>query len=568
MPNSTPDDIPNPGTPSKTRRNWKAWALALGFGISPFLLAELGLRVAGWDDSRPDLIRAYGSAGKLFERQDSIFRTAAVREPFFQHQEFAAVKPRAGLRIFCFGGSTVHGHPYQQDTAFPRWLELELKARCPGRAIEVLNCGGVSYASYRIAPLIREVLDYQPDLIVLATGENEFLEDRTFRTAKEYSAARLWLGQKLNSLRIVKLARQTITSSEKHRPIQNPEVDPRLDSKSGYASYHRDAKWLREVCSNFEASLREMAQACRQRQVPLLLCRLGCDLRDCAPFKSEHREGLSPDDEIRWRKAFDDGSEKQAREPDLAWESYARAEKLDPTYALLSWRMARLMDLKHSPDIALRYYLQARDQDICPLRLVSDNEAVLTRVAHDFGLQLLDVSALLASDCPDAIPGRDRYLDHVHPMIEGHQRIGRALANSVRSMGLVNLTGWSENRRREVYQKQIETLPVSYFADARRRVDWLEGWARREKLADEMIPINADGWLRIGMRDFELARFSEASLDWKKAVSLNPALKENLVRFKTSLEAQGRPASAAKLSECMANFSGSTYGETNLVTEP
>ena len=552
MANSIPDAIPEPGASPPPRRRWKAWALAFALGISPFLLAELGLRVMDWDDSRPDLLRAYGSVGKLFERQNSLFRTSAGRQPFFQQQEFAASKPRDGLRIFCFGGSTVYGHPYQQDTAFPRWLELELKARCPGRSIEVLNCGGVSYASYRITPLVREVLDYQPDLIVLATGENEFLEDRTFQAAKEYSPAHRWLRERLSSLRIMRLARHLTSDGSKPGNVVDPEVNPRLDSRSGFASYHRDDKWHQEVCSHFERSLREMAGDCGRRHVPLLLCRLGCDLRDCAPFKSEHREGLSADDEVRWQKAFDEGTEKQEHQPDLAWDCYAKAEALDPAYALLSWRMARLQERKHNPTRALVYYLKARDDDICPLRLISANEAILKKVADDFRLRQLDVASLLSADCPDQIPGRDRYLDHVHPMVDGHQRIARALANSVQEMGLASLKPLTDGERRDLYQKQIDSLPGSYYSDARRRVDWLESWSRREKLANEMLPIDAPAWLRLGIRDFELAKFPDAALAWKKALAAEPSLKENLLQLQLNLEAQGRAASARKLSECIS----------------
>ena len=44
----------------------------------------------------------------------------------------------------------------------------------------MINCGGVSYASYRLGPILDEVLGYEPDLIMLYTGHNEFLEARTY----------------------------------------------------------------------------------------------------------------------------------------------------------------------------------------------------------------------------------------------------------------------------------------------------------------------------------------------------------------------------------------------------
>src|SRR5205823_689413 len=139
----------------------------------------------------------------LFERRGAVYRTVQAREPFFPHQEFPASKPANGFRMFCFGGSTVHGHPYQSPTAFPAWLELELAGNIPGRVYQAVNCGGVSYASYRLAPIVKEVLSYQPDLVIVALGENEFLEDRTYHALKSRRPAWALVENAAYSLRIV-----------------------------------------------------------------------------------------------------------------------------------------------------------------------------------------------------------------------------------------------------------------------------------------------------------------------------------------------------------------------------
>ncbi len=102
------------------------------------------------------------------------------RLDLFREARFAAHKPAGTFRIFALGESTTQGEPYSTATAYPAWLELELRA-ATGRPVEVINCGGLSYASYRIRAILHEVLDrYQPDLIILYCGQNEFLERRTY----------------------------------------------------------------------------------------------------------------------------------------------------------------------------------------------------------------------------------------------------------------------------------------------------------------------------------------------------------------------------------------------------
>src|SRR5438270_5512112 len=87
-------------------------------GIMPFVLLETGLRIFGVaQPNDADSSAGFSRNVPLFERQEAVYRTAREREPFFCPQEFSIVKPTNEFRIFCFGGSTVHGHPYQSDTA-------------------------------------------------------------------------------------------------------------------------------------------------------------------------------------------------------------------------------------------------------------------------------------------------------------------------------------------------------------------------------------------------------------------------------------------------------------------
>src|SRR4030095_3034035 len=162
----------------------------------------------GRPTAQPDLLSGFNTNIPLFERQGALYRTALARQPFFCSQAFPVTKLTNAYRIFCFGGSTVHGHPYQSDTAFPKWLELELAALNPNKSVQAINCGGVSYASYRLAPLVQEVLAYQPDLVIVMTGENEFLEDRTYQSVKARSALRVRLDALVHSLRIVNVTRR------------------------------------------------------------------------------------------------------------------------------------------------------------------------------------------------------------------------------------------------------------------------------------------------------------------------------------------------------------------------
>ena len=541
-----------PGSGAGGRR-WRAWAFriaAVSLGILPFLLAEAGLRLLGLGspEDSADGLSGFNQRLPLFVRQGNVYHTAHAREPFFLSQEFPAVKPRNGFRAFCFGGSTVYGHPYEGETAFPKWLEMELAASHPARPCQVINCGGVSYASYRLAPLVREVLHYQPDLIILATGHNEFLEDRTYQVIKSRHPAWARLQNAACSLRLFNLARRGIGRGTAPVSGLSSEVEPKLDQVSGYASYHRDDAWHERVVAQFDESVRTIVADCRAAGVPVFLVKLGSNLRDCPPFKSEHRAGLTADQERAWQEAFTAAGEAEAADLRHAIELYRKAEATDGEYALLAYRIARTLDRLGSRTEAGAYYARARDQDVCPLRIITPLGEVLSRIAAETGAPLVDAAGLIAMQAPDAIPGFDWYLDHVHPTLGGHQKIAQALTAEARRCRLSPGDFiWPETARREAYADHLKRLGPRYLADGRRRVIWLEHWARRQRLLEETLPRDAQGYVRLGFRNLDLGDEDGAWQAFGQGLKLDQGVMESIRARARELDAEGRPDSAAGL---------------------
>ncbi|MBI5690306.1 MAG: hypothetical protein HZC55_09405 [Verrucomicrobia bacterium] len=533
---------------------------AVLLGLSPLVLLEGGLRLfdLGRPLDTPDPFVGFNRTFPLFERQGAVYRTTRAHAPFIQLQEFPAEKPRNGYRIFCFGGSTVYGHPYLGDTAFPKWLELELAATDPTRAWQAVNCGGVSYASYRIVPLVQEALRHQPDLVILSTGHNEFLEDRTYRALKSRAAWWAWLQGRINSLHTVAWVRgwwshgRSTTHQVDAGPATgdgfSPTVDTRLNSASGYAAYRRDREWHERVVAQFDESVRRIVAACQAARVPILLVRMGSNLRDCPPFKSEHRAGLAPEREADWQAAVDLAAECEKADPERALRYYREAEAIDGEYALLHYRMARLLDRLGRAAEALAHFQKARDEDICPLRILGALERCLQQIAAETGVPLVDTAALVAARSPEGIPGNDWFVDHVHPNIGGHQLIARALADQMRAGGWVQAgAAWPEDARRETYARHLAALGPAYFADGRRRVEWLENWAQRERLAGEAFPADPRGYARLGFRRIDLGEDEGAWEVLDEALKRDAGLAEMIRRHARELEAEGRADRAAAL---------------------
>lgn len=529
---------------------------AILLGILPLVLLECGLRVFGVGGPGGETDSAGFGVSNLFEldEEEQTYHTARHRLLFFGAQQFAVRKPQQEFRIFGLGGSTVYGHPYQADTCFLKWLELELSGRDSSRTYESINCGGISYASYRLTKVLDEVLGYDPDLIVIATGHNEFLEDRTYHAEKSQLPLVRWAARSGNRFSTVALARRFLQGiSGESADDQDPsglkrEVDTRLDAQSGYGSYHRDEKWRQSVIDQYEASLRAMVKACRDAKVPLILVNLGENLRDCPPFKSEHRAELSAGSLQRWQELFDEASAVDDSDPAQALQLYGKARAIDDQYALLAFRMARCADLLGNSKEAAEYYQKARQLDICPLRMINELHEKIKQIARETNTHLIDAEALGIRMSPDGIPGNNCFMDHVHPDFRLHQEIGKLLADQVESMGLTSaVRPWTDAGRRRAYRLQFRRLGPAYLANGRRRVGWLENWARTERLDDEARPVDARGHLHLGKRRLDFGELDEAWEQFALAIGKEPQRIQDVFSYSFDLFSGGRTNLAEQL---------------------
>lgn len=90
----------------------------------------------------------------------------------FRGRDFSSAKPPGRLRVAAIGGSTTAQGP-SDDATYPARLEAKLRARLPGRAIEVLNLGvSATWSDYWLAS-DRDLFAFEPDVVVQYDGIND-----------------------------------------------------------------------------------------------------------------------------------------------------------------------------------------------------------------------------------------------------------------------------------------------------------------------------------------------------------------------------------------------------------
>lgn len=365
--------------------------------------------------------------------------TAENKLKYFNAQSFLSEKPAHGYRVFTLGGSTTYGHPYNDATSFSGWLRAYLPELDSSRHWEVVNCGGISYASYRLALVMEELCQYEPDLFIVYTGHNEFLERRTFKGVLETPRLEQRLGTLLSHLRVYTVVKRLVNPAppadiESRLPA---EVDTILDNSVGPDAYHRDAAYANLVRDQFEFNVSRMVDLARDAGARIVFVMPPSNLRDCSPFKSGLSEGLPEDAYIQFRSDLERARAllNQGKYPDaliavedgLAIDNgYAEAHFLR---GRILWELGEYADARYA-------FERARDEDVCPLRATGPIVATVGRVASREGMETIDFANIVDRLSEHVIPGNDWFLDHVHPTIEGNRRLSLAIIDHLIKHGV------------------------------------------------------------------------------------------------------------------------------------
>jgi lysophospholipase L1-like esterase len=475
----------------RRRPFWKAALFrcaAVLLGLTPLIFGEIGLRALGLGKPTDfnDPFVGFSDIHPLFVLNEDVgrFEIPKSRQTHFQPESFAAVKPANEFRIFVLGGSTVQGRPWSIETSFTTWLELNLNAGDRSREYQVINCGGVSYASYRLVPILQEVLRYQPDLIIFCEGHNEFLEDRSYGSIKFAPAYLAWPQRQVARLRTYNVLREGIlrlmAADEKATPAQRvvlgPEADARLDWKDGLAKYHRDPKWQADVIAHFELNLRRIAAIADQAGVPLLFVSPASNLQ-WAPFKPVHRADFCPADHVEFARLRAEARELYARDMEAALVCLKQAAAMDDQQAAVHYDIGLCLLELGRPAEARVWLTKAKDLDVCPLRMLEPMKQIIRNVATETRTPLVDADALIAAKSRSGFPDLQWMVDHVHPTIEGHQLIADAIASKMTELRLIApAPGWGQARD-QTYREHLASLSHAYFERGKDRLKSEQGWA-------------------------------------------------------------------------------------------
>ena len=509
--------------------------LGLGFTIIFYILVELILMTAGVTPlyKRTDTSVGFSGYAPLFLKHSEpdgkqFYRTAHNKYEWFNMQRFPARKAKDVIRVFCIGGSTTYGRPYDDRTSFCGWLREFLPAVDPTHRWEVINAGGISYASYRAVRLMEELADYEPDLFIVYSGHNEFLEDRTYKKLLNVPKFVHSLGVQASRTRLYTVLYDLIYKRDE---LLSTEVNALLDNSVGPEDYHRDDELRNSILDDYQKSLLLMTQISDRVGARLIFVTPASNIGDFSPFKSEPSANLGELD----KRQVD--SLKQIVSIALDNADFTRAEEIareattiDSRDADLLFMHAQALRALDRVDEAHKVFMQSRDEDVCPLRALTPAREIVTDVARSKNTGFVDFVGIVNKKSPDGIPGSELFLDHVHPTIEGNRLLALAIIREMVQEGMVSQSvTWNESVVDEISTKLENSLDEETHAMALRNLSKVLSWAgkydeaeRLANLAIAAIPEDSESRTQKGLLLWRAGYREEALVHYREAVRLKP----------------------------------------------
>jgi tetratricopeptide (TPR) repeat protein len=407
-------------------------------GIPLFLLAlfEGALRLAGfgvptamfleWRAGSTNLCVDNPRFGRRF------FPPALATEP--RGFAFEPIKGTGTLRIFVLGESAALGDP-DPKFGFAAMLKALLRARYPLRRYEVVNLSMVAINSHVIRTIALECARRQGDAWVIYAGNNEVIGPFGSATVFGPQAPPLMWVRANVALRTTRVGQFLEHLGRRLRGVDLVRPEWRGMEMFIEQKVRRDDPRTSRVYEHYRRNLDDIVDAGRRAGVRLLLCTVATNLKDCPPFASLHRPGLTDAQMAEWREAYGRGTnaEAQSRWAE-ALAAYRQAATTDADYAELQYRMGLCYWSLGQQELARRCFEKARDEDALQFRTDSRMNGIIrqTAAAHSaWGVSLVDIDDVFVRRSAHGVPGRELFYEHVHLTPEGNYLIARSLAEEI-----------------------------------------------------------------------------------------------------------------------------------------
>lgn len=386
------------------------YGITAGIPLVFFLLLEIGLR---WGNYMGDLAlfsnpgignNEYFIPNPNFAAR-YFFYTKTVPSPSID--VFKQEKTPDTYRVFAMGGSSAAGYPYGFNGTYSRVVKDILQDRMPDKQVEVINVGISAISSYTLYDQVAEILQHEPDAILIYAGHNEFYGALGVGS-NENLGGFPWFVRgylKLQQYKTFLLLRNAIVGAGKWTAslFGAQEVDPNatlMERIINSRSIALDGPKHQLAMHQFDSNLSAILDAFTQQGVPVWLGSLASNYKDQVPFVD-----------------VPDAVDTQDQPLPLASSVFQEGQSL-------------LVD--GDANAAQTRFAYAKDLDGLKFRAPESINRIIREKTRSYEqVHYVPVYETFVEHSPNRIIGSELMLEHLHPNAKGYLLMGAIFAQTM-----------------------------------------------------------------------------------------------------------------------------------------
>ncbi|MBS2100760.1 SGNH/GDSL hydrolase family protein [Carboxylicivirga linearis] len=406
---------------SKSNKVWLFRILSISFSLLLILLFELILRLVGYghnydlfveSETYPDYYVMNDFASEKFFMSEEQ-ATIGYYEPFLKE------KSKDTYRIFVLGESTTVGFPYGFNGSFHRWLKYRLMFTFPDVNFEIINLSLTAVNSYTIADFAEELVDYDPDAVLIYVGHNEYYGalgvGSTLKVGNNPKIVKSII--RLRELKLFQLVYNIVDGfGDKDDKISEKSLMQHMPADKKIA-YESEKYW--QAIDQFKYNINLTLEVLNEEAIPVFISNLVSNEKDLKPFISD------ADSEYSALKSFE-----------RAWEFYNNN------------------DFKE----AKKLFVKAKEYDLLRFRAPEGINEEIKKIANSYNhVEFVDAKSRFEQASPHGIIGNETLLEHVHPNLYGYALLSDAFFNKIKENQLVD-KDWSAAMS---FEQLLDEMPVN-----------------------------------------------------------------------------------------------------------
>jgi len=486
-------------------------------------------------------------------------------------------KAKDALRIFILGGSAAQGDP-DPSFSISRFLQCFFESTFPETRVEIYNSAMTAVDSTLVARAAEDLVELDPDLVVVYMGNNEFIGPSGLVAGEGLSRTMLDIKRSLLHLRTA----GALADWKWNRMAEQGKLDDweGMETFVGLEIETSDPR-VDRVHRRFRTNLHRIVRFAGRRKIPVLLCTVGVNLSACPPL--ENSENYPEEIQAILRHLDELEKTGHLKKALSVAESARNSEN-----ALIEYRRGRILramalgqaGAADKMAAAAEAYQKARDFDRLRVRADSDiNRSIRQEATTSEMVFLADIEKALEEISP--IPGSDLFYDHVHFNFAGTYVAAQEVFETIREKipdllpavehdvlpdrkscaRRLGFSGWSllkinteleERFSRPPFATQFEhRLQISRLRSSSRHLETYRNPAMADgvrRLMIDELEAHPDDWILhydLGLLLADLGHFDGAAVKMETVLKLRPtfdrarrALARVYLRLGRSKEAQ------------------------------